>query len=260
MKTIRILGAAAAILLAATTGAHAQITSPILLNVSGTTYFDACDPGTVCLLVWCGAVEGDMTLEFAMNDGTFDIYDVTDLNWTLYTTLCPPSTAGAPHAVSGGGTFSVDPLGLTGRMELSLAAVDIGGPFAYDSGVVDLLAPFPQIQQLTISHFGTASSYTIDAAQIAIDLFYLRGDANDDGQYNIADAIASLSALFVPSTPALHCLAAADANGDEAFNIADAIFTLSALFVAGSPPPPAPHPDCGLTGPGALSCDLFSSC
>ncbi|MFN0058727.1 MAG: hypothetical protein ACKVX7_09760 [Planctomycetota bacterium] len=257
MKTVRILGAVAAILLAATTGARAQISSPILLNVSGTTYFDDCDPGTACLVVYCGAVEGDMTLEFSMNDGTFDVYDVTDLNWTLYTTLCPPSTAGTPHAVTGGGTFSVDPLGLTGRMELSLDAVDIGGPFPYDSGVVNLIAPFPQIQQLTISHFDTTTSYTINASAIVVDWFYRRGDANDDDQYNIADAITTLSALFVVGTPPLHCVAAADSNGDELFDIADAIYTLSALFVPGAPPPPAPHPDCGGASPGVLPCEFF---
>ena len=260
MRATSIFGCAIGTLLALVTPASAQITSPILLNVSGTTYFDDCDPGTACLLVWCGAVEGEMTLQFTGNDGTFDLYDVSGLDWTLFVSLCPASLSGVPHAVSGGGIFAVDGLAVNGRLELDLNVVDIGGPFSYDSGVVSLDAPFPQVQNLTIAHVDTSTSYTINAAAIVVDLVYRRGDANDDGQYNIADAVASLSALFVPSTPPLHCLAAADSNGDDTFNIADAIYTLSALFVIGSPLPPSPHPDCGLASPGALSCDLVASC
>ena len=36
---------------------------------------------------------------------------------------------------------------------------------------------------------------------------------------------------------------------------------LSALFVIGSPPPPAPNPDCGVDPTlDALGCDMFSPC
>ncbi|MCA8961581.1 MAG: proprotein convertase P-domain-containing protein, partial [Planctomycetes bacterium] len=71
---------------------------------------------------------------------------------------------------------------------------------------------------------------------------FRRGDVNDDGSVNIADAIALLTALFgggfVPA-----CDDAADANDDGGVNIADAIAVLNALFSGGFIP--APNPNCG---------------
>ncbi len=72
---------------------------------------------------------------------------------------------------------------------------------------------------------------------------FVRGDANGDGQVNIADAIFSLDYLFVAGTEP-PCFAAADVNVDGQVNIADTINLLGYLFQAGSPPA-APFPDCG---------------
>ncbi|MFN0060423.1 MAG: hypothetical protein ACKVX7_18355 [Planctomycetota bacterium] len=74
---------------------------------------------------------------------------------------------------------------------------------------------------------------------------FKRGDSNSDGSFNIADAVSTLSALFVPGSPAASCADAADANSDNTVNIADAVYALSALFVPGAPPPGAPFPGCG---------------
>ncbi len=89
---------------------------------------------------------------------------------------------------------------------------------------------------------------------------FRRGDANDDGTFNIADAITALDALFGPASP-IGCSDAGDANDDGTFNIADPIRMLSALFVPGVPPLPAPHPGCGEDPTGDnLPCASFSSC
>jgi len=77
-------------------------------------------------------------------------------------------------------------------------------------------------------------------------LGFIRGNANDDGRVDIADAISLVQAV-VPSLggPPLACRAAGDANDDGGVNLVDAIFLINYLFRAG-PAPPAPHPRCGL--------------
>ncbi|MFN0057586.1 MAG: hypothetical protein ACKVX7_03945 [Planctomycetota bacterium] len=96
---------------------------------------------------------------------------------------------------------------------------------------------------------------------IAVPLFR-RGDANGDGLFNIADAVFTLSALFVPGSMASACADAADSNSDNTVNIADAVFTLSGLFVPGASPPGAPHPGCGVDPDSdpALGCASYPTC
>ncbi len=103
---------------------------------------------------------------------------------------------------------------------------------------------------------------TVMGSQPPGDLF-VRGDANADGNFDISDAVFSLSALFVGGSSAPTCADAGDANNDGNYDISDAVFTLSALFVAGSPPPPAPHPDCGVDSAlpaDTLDCAAFAPC
>jgi hypothetical protein len=84
---------------------------------------------------------------------------------------------------------------------------------------------------------------------------FIRGDANDDGSLDIADAILVLEYLFsAGSTPA--CLSAADVNDDDVINLADPIHLLGHLFGAPSGPAPAPpFPSCGADPtPGSTAC------
>ena len=93
---------------------------------------------------------------------------------------------------------------------------------------------------------------------------FRRGDCSADGQYNIADAIYSLSALFPGpgGPPALSCEDACDCNDDGQLNVADPICILESLFVSQAPPPAAPHPACGTdpTETDALDCSAFAPC
>ena len=73
--------------------------------------------------------------------------------------------------------------------------------------------------------------------------FFRRGDANDDGQYNIADAIATLGCQFLGSL-CPDCMESGDASDDGEFNVADPIFMLNGLFNRGRLPS-APGLDCG---------------
>jgi len=88
---------------------------------------------------------------------------------------------------------------------------------------------------------------------------FVRGDANDDGGVNIADAVFLLNQLFVPGSLASTCQDATDFNDDGGVNIADAVTLLNALFVPGSPGLPAPSPACGDDPTSdSLTCDSFS--
>ncbi|MBI4585091.1 MAG: Ig-like domain-containing protein [Planctomycetes bacterium] len=92
--------------------------------------------------------------------------------------------------------------------------------------------------------------------------FFIRGDANFDGELDISDPQFTLYHLFLGEA-APPCPAAADANDDEEVDISDPIATLGFLFL-GRPalplPWPAPGPDptpglgCGLAEPLNLSC------
>ena len=84
---------------------------------------------------------------------------------------------------------------------------------------------------------------------------FLRGDCNDDGDVNLADAQCTLNWLFA-GPPKPGCLAALNTNGDEDVNIGDPVFLLNFLF-AGGPAPVAPFPDCG---PGVLPADTALGC
>ncbi len=64
-----------------------------------------------------------------------------------------------------------------------------------------------------------------------------RGDANDDGDLNIADALFTLAYLFEDGPPP-ECLDAVDANDDGRAEISDALAILLHLFVGRALPPP----------------------
>ena len=85
---------------------------------------------------------------------------------------------------------------------------------------------------------------------------FIRGDANDDGINNIADAIWILNGAFrnPPYVPAA-CEDASDANDDGFVDpIVEVAFILSYQFSAGMAPPP-PFNGCGIDPtPDALNC------
>lgn len=91
----------------------------------------------------------------------------------------------------------------------------------------------------------------------AVTLFR-RGDCNQDGASDIADAVALLETLFAGgASPS--CDDACDHNDDGALNIADAVALLTALF-GGGPGLPAPT-GCGEDPtPDALDCAAAPGC
>lgn len=145
-----------------------------------------------------------------------------------------------------------------------------GGPV--DTGVlIDALPLSPPIRGLAFvlvgsdgmkSHFlvtdGSDTLYEISGTN-RFNAF-IRGDANEDGVFNIADPVRVLSWLFGGGAP-LGCDDAGDANNDETVDVADAVAAVNALF-GGGPMLPGPHPYCGDDGVGqaALGCANSAIC
>jgi len=93
---------------------------------------------------------------------------------------------------------------------------------------------------------------------------FKRGDTNNDGGLNIADAVYVLGALFPPpggSPNVLACRDTGDGNDDGGINIADAVAILASLFGSPAVPLPAPGASCGVDPTSdALDCLGYSHC
>ena len=82
---------------------------------------------------------------------------------------------------------------------------------------------------------------------------FARGDLNDHGGYNVADAVFLFDNLFA-NGPDPSCQESADVNDDGNKDNADGIFILNGLFINGPPPQ-------GSTTPTEIHilCELFQS-
>jgi len=162
---------------------------------------------------------------------------------TVITATPQPSTCTA--------TVSWDPLEFTdncagGSIDSSLAS---GSEFPVGS---------TQVQVTATDAAGNTSTATFTVLVEECQSGFIRGDTNDDGAFDISDAIVILGYIF-NGTP-VTCLDALDENDDGSIEISDAIYHFSALFVGG-PPPSAPWGQCGLDPTeDSLECELYSSC
>ncbi len=104
----------------------------------------------------------------------------------------------------------------------------------------------------------TETSFQVTVNECGI--YFHRGDTNDDGSYDISDAIVILNYIFgnISSDPT--CLDALDENDDGDISIADAIYHFSHLF-SGGPEPAAPFGSCGVDlTDDELDCASYVSC
>ena len=95
------------------------------------------------------------------------------------------------------------------------------------------------------------------AGAVAQDPTFLRGDANDDGAFNIADPIRTLNILFPGDlgSSAPQCWSALDGNDDGDVDVADPVFLLLSLFQSGFSDSPPPFTNCGTDPtPDTLQC------
>ncbi len=87
------------------------------------------------------------------------------------------------------------------------------------------------------------------------ELFY-RGEINQDGSINVADAVYLLQHIFMAG-PAPQCLDSVDTNDDGRMNVADAVYLLMWIFASG---PDMPPPNNEVCGPDPTPDDLPGPC
>ena len=86
---------------------------------------------------------------------------------------------------------------------------------------------------------------------------FVRGDGNNDGSFDVTDAVFVLNSLFIGG-PAPTCQKAADSNDDGDVDVADAVYFLNAKFLGGREVK-EPHAECGTDPtPDTLTCETFS--
>ena len=134
--------------------------------------------------------------------------------------------------------------------------------FVDSATIVAVVPPLPPGSapiQIQINVGGTSDPFPFEVRGFVTGSEFIRGDCNDDGSFDIGDAVFLLASLFVMG-PFPSCDDACDANDDGLLNIADAVYKLAALFSMGPPPPP-PHPGCGVdpTADG-LDCGSYGHC
>jgi len=125
-------------------------------------------------------------------------------------------------------------------------------PIYWDSavGVVDL--PLPAGSgglALGINNSGVIVGGYISPSVAFIatpNSLFERGDVNQDGAYDLSDALFTSSALFTPGSPWPACEDQADVNDDGLVDVSDIVYTLNSLFLPGSPVPIDPWGFCGV--------------
>jgi hypothetical protein len=105
----------------------------------------------------------------------------------------------------------------------------------------------------------SAASPREKCAYAALPRTHRRGECNDIGAIDLADAIYLLNYIF-EGAAAPHCLDACDMNDDGHVNLADTVFILVALYEGGAPPA-APYLVCGVDeGADAVTCEVYAGC
>ena len=93
-----------------------------------------------------------------------------------------------------------------------------------------------------------------------LDFLHFRGDFNQSGTIDTADAVALLSYAYEGGS-SYGCPDAGDINDDGSVNTTDATLLLNYLYYGGPPPAP-PFPNCGYdpTPDDGLPCAYFLLC
>jgi len=187
------------------------------------------------------------------------------------TALIPPTPlapVGASFGISHlGGVYSAhstQTVGTAGTVVDNLFLTDLSTGLPVDNVGV-LLSPSGNgsfgIDYGAMTAAGANTLYYGDQAtnsivHTTIQRTFIRGDANSDGVFNVADAIFMLVFKFQGGSPPT-CPDAADTNDDGICNISDVLALLNGLF-AGAPIP-APSVTCGFDPtPDANRCLLSS--
>ena len=95
----------------------------------------------------------------------------------------------------------------------------------------------------TFDSAGIRTARSVAFEPLGAPAAFARGDFNEDGSFDLSDAVAVLAHLFLGNVRD-HCPDAGDSNDDGALDVSDAVHVLNYLFLGGTEPPP-PFPDEG---------------
>ena len=122
----------------------------------------------------------------------------------------------------------------------------MGQPVIHNILTIDGISTMPGLQGGTLCF--------VDAVA------FIRGDGNDDGTLNLADAIFLINYFFDDGL-ASGCSSAADANSDFTVDLGDVIYLINHQFLDGDAPG-SPWPSCGAdpAGESGIDCDSYTNC
>ena len=106
--------------------------------------------------------------------------------------------------------------------------------FTIDTVFIDSTAELGRTYYYLVSAIDFSGNES-DASNEATGIRYITGDANADGDIDIADVVYLVNYLFIDG-PAPEPLAAGDANCDGKVDIADVVYLINYLFIGGPPP------------------------
>jgi hypothetical protein len=136
-----------------------------------------------------------------------------------------------------GGTTWIE----TDRVNLSAFSDTYHGGIAATAGAPDSGGEFEAIE-------ASVCSVRLESLEGEAPVPFLRGDCNDDGAVDLADALCVLGFLFLGRE--VGCVAVTNVNGDGVIDVTDAVAVLSYLLLGGAPPA-GPFPACGEAMPPA---------
>ncbi|MCA8961393.1 MAG: hypothetical protein KDC38_12805 [Planctomycetes bacterium] len=158
----------------------------------------------------------------------------------------------------------VDPLGGDFHLAAGSPCIDAGDNTVIPAGIgTDLDGLDRRADDLTTPDTGSGGAPVVDLGPyeygaVSVIVEFVRGDANQDGTIDVADAVTELGALFLGETTS--CWSALDANDDGSANVADVVALLAYAF-DGASNPPSPFPGCGDDpSDDPLTCSAFAGC
>jgi hypothetical protein len=191
------LAAAGTALLAAVAGAAAAGSYHI---VPKSSFARGCFPPCLCPVMYTSDVSGTFCLDPLSITGTLDVYEVTDVRWSVF--------PDEPLSITGSGTYQVfSEFAVLHRLELDLVVGDEPVEH-FDSGWVVATEPFPAID-ITISINGMYCWDTV----MDLSAEPVSGDIDGDGAVTVDD-IMGLLLEWGPCPPDAPCMGDMDCDGE----------------------------------------------
>ena len=197
-----------------------------------------------------------VTTQVSAPDGSPPDFDEVDI-------LANGMTQGLVFSSPGSWTVSYETAQALSTIDYQLLSGALTGsstPTATTLEFTDTLGDPPV--ELVIVTDGASNAPTVFNSSLDLVPFtgsrFIRGDATNDGNLDLADGIQLLSYLFQGASST--CLKAMDMDLSNHVSISDGVQVLCSLFCPGSPAPSGPYPDCGVDLNSTLSCVSFNAC